>query len=231
MDNPTIPTPNNEQGGNHSRYVSIVQFTRDATVAITNAQLPDIAPALEKSGYSGAEIAAKKQDIDNLNNLNENQKKEYGEASAATDNYNKAENLLHSDYIAHLNLGRIALKNNVAAQIGLGLQGKRKAEEAGYCRQALLFYNGVLADPTYQAALLKKGVPDKELVAMRDGYTKLDELAAAKAKEGGEAQQATKTRNLLYDELKEWYSEFKETAIIALRKQPQAIEKLGWKES
>ena len=64
----------------------------------------------------------------------------------------------------------------------------------------------------------------------RKGYTNLANLAAAKAKEGGEAQQATQQRDVLYDQLQEWFSDFKEVAIIALRKNPQMREQLGWKE-
>lgn len=229
MEPTTEPTqPANKSGKNY--YVTIDQFVTQAQVALTNGQLADIAPLLEKRGYPKTLLAAKATEVDNLATLNEKQKKEYGESEEATDDYTKAVKLLHPEYIDHLALGRIVFKNNVAAQTGLGLQGSRKRDEAGYCRQALLFYNGVLGSTDYKAAMKTKGVDEPELQEMQAGFNDLEKLAAAKAKEGGEAQQATKQRNVLYDQLEEWFSDFKKVAIIALRKNPQMREQLGWKE-
>ncbi len=216
--------------GSSNNYVTVDQFITQGKVALTNAQLDDIAPLLEKRGYPKDMLVAKALEVANLASLNEKQKAEYGEAEEATDDYTKAVKLLHPEYIDHLQLARVAFKYNVAAQVGLGLRGSRKKDEAGYCAQALGFYNGVLGSVDYLLEMEKKGVEETELQELKAGYTNLEKLAAAKAKEGGEAQQATKQRNILYDELKEWFSDFKEVSIIALRKTPQLREKLGWKE-
>ena len=222
-----LPT---ESAGGDSNYITIEQFLTDAGVALTNAQLTDIEPLLLKRGIKKADVIAKQTEFANLAALNEKQQKEYGESYQATADYTALEHTLHEDYIDHLGLARIAFKNNVAAQTALGLGGKRKTDEAGYCKQALMFYNGVLLSADYKAAMLTKGVDTTELTAMQTGYNNLEKMAAKKGKEFGEAQAATVSRNQLYDTLSEWFSDFKGTAVIALRKHPQFREQLGFLE-
>lgn len=228
--NPTPPNTGNNNGGNNNRYITIEQFLTNSNTALTNALLADIEPLLLKRGIKKADVIAKQAEFAMLAQLNVNQKTEYGQSYQATADYDALENTLHEDYIDHLGLARIAFKNNVAAQTGLDLKGKRKIDEAGYCKQALQFYNGILESADYLAAMLVKGVDTTELTAMKAGYKNLEVLATKKSKEFGEAQAATAERNKLYEELGEWYSDFKATATIALRKHPQFREKLGWLE-
>lgn len=227
--NETQPTPGNN-ASNDSRYISIQQFLANANTAITNAQLTDIEPLLQKRGITKAALLAKQAELNELENLNEAQKTEYGQSYQATANYDALELSLHEDYIDHLTLARVVFKKNIAAQAALGLRGKRKSDDAGYCGQALQFYNGILKSDDFKAAMLTKGVDIAELTTMQVGYTNLEELASKKAKESGEAQAATNRRNIKYDDLQEWYSDFKETAKVALRKYPQYREQLGWIE-
>lgn len=231
MDNKNLPTENQDKnGGNDNSYITISQFVTDGSNALTNALLDDIEPLLLKRGIKKADVIAKQTEFDKLATLNEDQKTEYGQSYQATADYTALEKTLHEDYIDHLELARIAFKNNIAAQTGLGLRGRRKLDEAGYCKQALQFYNGILNSADYKTAMLTKGVDTAEATAMQVGFTNLEALSAKKDKEFGEAQSATKKRNKLYDDLSEWYSDFKKTAIIALRKYPQYREKLGWLE-
>lgn len=227
--NQTTPTTG-KNVSNDSRYISIQQFLTNATTALTNAQLPDIEPLLLNRGITKANVIAKLADVEALEKLNEAQKKEYGESYQSTADYDALEFTLHQEYMDHLTLARLVFKNNIAAQTGLGIKGKRKSDDAGYCKQALQFYNGILSSTDYKAAMLTKGVTTAELTTMQTGYSNLGTLSAAKDKENGEAQAATNKRNIFYDELEDWYNDFKETAIVALRKYPQYREQLGWLE-
>ena len=227
--NQTTPTPGKNVSSD-SRYISIQQFLTNATTALTNAQLPDIEPLLLNRGITKTDVIAKLADVEALEKLNEAQKKEYGESYQSTADYDALEHTLHQEYMDHLTLARLVFKTNISAQTGLGIKGKRKSDDAGYCKQALQFYNGILNSNDYKAAMLTKGVTTTELTTMQTGYTNLGTLSTAKDKEFGEAQAATNKRNTFYDELEDWYSDFKETAIVALRKYPQYREQLGWLE-
>ncbi len=212
------------------RYVSLTDFLSTHKKSLTNALLPDVLPLLKKRGYTEAIINSKLADLEALKEFDQAQKKEYGEQYEATEKYHLLEDSLHQDYIDHIKLARMVFKNNPAAKTALGLKGKRKQSAGGYCLQALDFYDGALADTDYQTALATKGTMVEELTAGKTGFDALTPLAAKQLKETGEAQAATKTRDAKWDELDEWMGEFKDTAIIALRKHPQLREKLGYVE-
>ncbi len=64
----------------------------------------------------------------------------------------------------------------------------------------------------------------------KTGYENLTVIAAKQAKETGEAQQATASRDAAVDAFAAWYSDFKAIGKIALMNKPQLREKLGWIE-
>ena len=220
-----VATPSKK---NH--YQNIDDYLSSVGVALTNSSDAEIAPLLANRGYTAAIIAAKVTEHANIKTLVSSQVKEYGDQYQATKNYNDAAALIHPKYIEHLAIARIVFADDTAAKTTLGLKGDRKRSASGYCSQALLFYNGVLNNATYKTALATKGVTDAELQAGKTGYTNLSTLEAAQAKETGEAQEATATRDKAIDDLATWYSNFKVLGKIALSGKPQLREKLGWKE-
>lgn len=211
-------------------YKPLQEFIHDSQKTLINAQDSEILPLLEKRGYPKALILDKQKQFDDLDKLDQDQKKEYGEQYDATEAYNKKVELLDEEYADHLTFGRRLFKNDAAAKSALGLKGIRSASESGYAKQGKLFYDGALDNADYIAAFAKKGVTDTELKAQQSGFNDLVVLSANKDDESAEAQKATKDRDALYDELNEWMAEFKETAIIALKKFPQLREKLGYIE-
>jgi hypothetical protein len=228
METPTTPTSNS--GGNNNEYIDIDNYLSQCETALTNALLDEIAPKLAARGYDATEIADKLAEVAVIRDLNENQKKEYGEQYQATADYTNAENTLHSNYIDHLDIARIVFKKDFAAQAALGLNSKRKITQSGYQAQALLFYNNALKNADYKAALAKRGITEAELTTHQTNFKALSDLQANQRKETGEAQAATKLRDAALHEFEEWMSDFKEIAIIALKDSPQLREQLGWKE-
>ncbi|MCX6208795.1 MAG: hypothetical protein NTZ59_04675 [Bacteroidetes bacterium] len=148
------PTPAPQGGGNN--YVDLAGYTTQCEVALTNAADTEIAPLLAARGYAAASITAKQTELTNVKKLIADQRKEYGEQYAATKAYDDAVKLIHPNYIDHIDLARVAFKNDTAAKTALGLKGDRKQSESGYRAQALLFYNGVLGNATYKAAMATK---------------------------------------------------------------------------
>ena len=213
-----------------SYYLDADAFLSQCDTALRNAADPEVAPLLATRGYTSAILTAKQTELGTLKQLVADQKKEYGDQYAATKAFSDAVDGLHPEYMDHLALARIALKKDTAAQTALGLKGRRLESESGYCSQALLFYSGELSNTAYQTALAGVGVTEAELEAAKGGYEALAVTIAKKAKETGEAQAATVKRDRAIDAFGDWFGDFKEVAIVALRKQPQLREKLGWKE-
>lgn len=222
------PAPN--AGGGNNSYVNIDTFISKCRVSLINAADEDIEPLLTKRGYPKTIIDAKLAALDELQALNEKQKKEYGEQYAATENYTKEENDFHELYTGHIVFARVDFKKDIAAQTALDLMSERKRTQTGYAAQASLFYNGILNNNNYKAIMNNRGVTNAEMQAQLDAIESFPTLKAAQAKETGEAQAATKARDAAYDDLEEWFSGFKAIAIIALKDVPQLREKLGWKE-
>ncbi len=222
---PATPAPKN------NNYVDIVSYIARSKTALINAKLPAIAPKLLGIGYTEAEITAKYTELETLEKLNEAQGKEYGEQYKATENYDNTIMALHSTYINHLTIARVVFKNDIAAQTALGLNGDRKRSKSGYQAQALLFYNGVLDNATYKAAVAVRGITEAALTTMQTSMKSLTGLDATQQKEIGEAQKATKVRDAAYDVFAEWMSDFKTIAIVALSSTPQLREQMGWKEA
>ncbi len=228
MENNNVTTP--DGGSSHGDYQTINGFLEKTNTALTNARLPEVAVLLAARGYSDNDISVGMGAADALRRLNELQQAEYGDQYEATKRYNDARSLVHENYMDHLELARLVFRKDPDAKAALGLRGTRAKSQSGYAGQGFLFYDNALNNVAFLTALGKKGITLEELSLGQAAFRNLQTLTAAQQKETGEAQAATRRRDAAYDDLSEWMSEFYSTAKIALRKNPQMMEKLGIKE-
>ena len=75
--------------------------------------------------------------------------------------------------------------------------------------------------------MAKYNVTKKELDAAGLKIEEVSTLDEVVGQEMGDAQNATKQRDIKLDELNVWINEFEKVAKIALKDQPQLLEKLG----
>ncbi|MFZ4797309.1 MAG: hypothetical protein ACOYMA_07415 [Bacteroidia bacterium] len=228
--NEEIKTEQNQPKKVANNYEDFDTYYDNRQTALVNASDAQVEPLLTAADYPTATIASKLAELEALKTLNDDQKKEYGEQYEATKNYNELANSLHPIYLTHVNYGKLIFEDDKAAIKVLGLDGKRKRAEMAYCNQALDFYTNGLATASYKAAINKRGITDAQLTAGKTGYTNLKAMIPLKAKETGEAQQATSLRDAAWDTFDVWFMEFKKYATLALSSTPQLKEKLGWKE-
>ena len=199
-----------------------------AKTALENAKnVKQVSENLVLFGYDGAKLDEGLALYSKTNELNQNQKKEYGEQYQATDALNVVRADLKAQYMRHLKIARIAMKNNRGAEESMQMGGRRKESLSGFLTQAAAFYTNALNDAAVQEALARFNVTK---AALKDGKAKVEEVQAsynAQLKEMGEAQQATKDRDAALDELNEWMADFIAIVRIALEGQPQYLEVLG----
>jgi hypothetical protein len=124
-------------------------------------------------------------------------------------------------------IANIAFKNDVGAQQSLGLNLPRKKSYSGWLTQALQFCNNLIASPNYMPAMEKYGQGIEKIQAVKKEISDTQTYSEAHKSEKGEAQQATKIRDEKLDELFTWVNDYKKIARIALKEQPQLLEKLG----
>lgn len=224
----------NENDGNKKSkktyYKDNDVFIADCRLALTNSSDPEIEPLLTKKSYTKPIIASKLVELDAVEDLVSKQKKEYGDQYEATKNFVVAKEDFHEDYIDHLILARVAFKGDDAPQQTLELNKRRKQSKDGYFAQGARFYSRILKNADYKKAMNDKGVTDAEMQEQLDEIDTLIILDSKQGKEKAEAQAATKKRDAALHKFEDWFIDFKDVAIVALRKSPQMIEKLGWIE-
>ncbi|MCT4586714.1 MAG: hypothetical protein N4A71_02745 [Carboxylicivirga sp.] len=197
-------------------------------VAIDNGlNEPTIANLLREYGYTPERLAVGKEIQNKAVTLNYQQKKEDGEQQDATKVLNESFDEANNLYMPHLKVARIAFRNDTSRWIQLVLSGKRKKTQSGWLGQSKVFYANLLSDPEALDKMAQFGQTKEKLEAASKVVYKVEQNLAERKKEMGEAQDATKARDLAIDELQDWYSDYIEIARLALSNQPQYLEMLG----
>jgi hypothetical protein len=228
MPEESTPTPT---AGTDSKYLTIAEFVSNSKLMLNNTKANSLIQSkMVAAGYPVTTIDAQLSQLDNLSLLNETQAAEYGEQYAATKAWYDGRDAIHPDYIDHLELARIVFRKDVSAQQALGLHGKRKEAQADYAAQALQFYNTALDKVPFKTALATKGITQTVLQNQQTAFANLQALREAQQQEVGEAQIATKDRDVVYDALAEWMADYRATAKVVLRTAPQLMEEIGIKD-
>ncbi len=213
----------------HRTRWNIDQLLVSARVAIEGAlNEPAILAALTQYGYDEARLQeglALCQEAEELVRL---QQAEYGEQYQATAELNRAWDEANSLYTATLEIARIALRGNYDAAKALDLHGRRKRSFSGWFEQAVRFYRNLLDHEEWLAAMGRYGYTRERLEGELAQVEALLELERRQEDEKGDAQRATKLRDAKVDELNQWLADYKAVARIALRDDPQQLEKLGF---
>ncbi|SNS84027.1 hypothetical protein SAMN05421640_1466 [Ekhidna lutea] len=199
-----------------------------AQVAIDNALSNEtIKAAVALFGYSETKLLAGKSLLDEAQNKQANQKKEYGEQFAATDELDQAVTEANQVYMRHVKVARIALNGMRGATEALQLAGRRKQSYSGWIKQCNIFYTNALGDTAIKAKLADFGIDEAVLQEAQTKVRDVEARLAAQLKEKGEAQESTQQRDEALEALLDWTSDFVAIARIALESDPQLLEILG----
>lgn len=183
--------------------------------------------AVSPMGYTVAKLNEGAVVLSDAGTLYDNQKKEYGEmdaAQVASDTERKACNRTYMDLVR---ICRIALKNDVKAATTLDLNGRRSRTISGWQKQTLGFYRAILANDEWKTVLAVYGQTEEILTAQLAAIENVAIAAETVKKEMGDAQDATQQRDLKFEELIDWLSDYEVIARIALADKPQLLEKIG----
>ena len=210
-----------------SDYETMDAFLARAATALTNAQLPAIAPLLAARSITVADLKARLADVEQVRRLNQAQQLAYGEQFEATQQFEKARKRAAEDYGDARKLAKVAFRKDMAAQTALGLNVRKARTQSGFISQGKLFYENALTNAGYTTALAAKGVTLADLQAGKLAFENLPAMGAAQKKKMGDAQHATKARNRAFAVLEEWMADFYATVRVALRKHGQLMEQLG----
>ncbi|PKQ68167.1 hypothetical protein [Labilibaculum manganireducens] len=207
---------------------SLAQFLVSTKLLINNSINSSIIKStVALFGYDEPKLTEAQTLLNTVEDLNNTQQKEYGDQYQAQNDFQTNRKKAHDAYMDLLTIAKIALKNDVSAQQSLGLNHPRKKSFSGWLTQALQFCNNLIASPNYTATMEVYGQGVEKIQAVKQAITDTQNSAEIHKSETGEAQQATQLRDAKLDELAIWVIDYKKIARIALKEQPQLLEKLG----
>lgn len=226
MENPENQDPNNGKSTARNKYVSAEELIAKMKIAFTNAKEPEILSELEAVGIDQNMLDNYLAEITTLEQLSQQQKKEYGEQYAETDKLNVKKAEIDNLFTRHRNLAKIAFKSDRQANTTLGIDDGRKQAFAAWYQQVNNFYAQLLANPNFLATAETVNIKSADITAMQNALQEISTLKESQKKELGEAQKATETRDAAIDLLYPKY-----TQLIAFAKvlfpDDQTLEKLG----
>ncbi len=155
------------------------------------------------------------------------QLKEYGDVDAAQDKLKLSRKAVDKKYKVTLKIARIAFRKNVQAETTLELSGKRARTFSGWLKQSLNFYHAIIANNDWTAAMAKYGQTEEVLNSALQEIKEVSTAAENVKKEMGDAQNATEVRDLKFEELLVWLTDYDQLAEIAMTDSPQLLEKIG----
>ena len=207
---------------------TIDAFLNDARIAIDNALAqPQIQTYLTEYGYTPEKLQQGKALYEAALAAQQKQKREYGEQYSATAALNETWETAKESYIRHIKIARITFKNDPGAAAELALNGSRKRTLSAWLLEAKQFYQNILSNQGFLDAIAEYGITPAKLEAAKVEVEAVEAANLAQKKEIGEAQDATKARDAVIEELSTWLSDFVVIARIALEEKPQLIESLG----
>ena len=211
------------------KYKSLTESMAQIELVINGAlSSPAILAAVEPFGYSETRIRAEGLALFN-NTQTEflNFQKEYGEQYTANKEMTELWGTNRETYMQILRLSRIGLKNKSGVLHSLRATGTRKRSITGFLDDAQMLYNNLLSQPEFLTIMSNFGVTAATLTNAKAQLETLKEAHVKYFREKGEAQDQTVKRDRTYDELYDWYSDFRAVLRIALNNSEQMLEKLG----
>lgn len=203
-------------------------FLLSSRIAIVNAiENPPIATMLADFGYDAERLNAGKELLENAEGQQALKTKEFSEQIAATATLHREMEEAKALYDKHYKIARIAFKDNEGVLTALQLKGRRKRSYSGWLEQSLTFYTNLLGNSIALEGMAGFNITKEKLEAGQKEAKEVEQAYAQQHKEKGEAQQATVNRDVAFDLLDDWLSDYLQIARLALAEKPQYMEALG----
>jgi hypothetical protein len=207
---------------------SVAEHLKAADMAIRNAQKDaQIARSVAKFGYNSAELKNGMALVEAGRAAVERKAGSLGDKKLATVRLAEAEQTARFAFQDLAQTARAAFPREREKLAGLGLNQPMPRRRADLVTMGGALFANATATPEILAALAKFGYNEERRSQER---AKIDALAAALKRQAaarGETRQATVDKDCAMEALDLWMSAFIRIARVALRGEPQLLEKLG----
>lgn len=132
-------------------------------------------------------------------------------------------------FTLHRKKAKVVFRNDVLTAEKLSIRGTLSGAYVKWLEKIKIFYSESLASEEIQKKLLRLKVTKAELEQGKKLTEKVEAARATYLIEKGESEDATKIKDLAFEKMDDWMSEFYAVAKIALEDHPQLMEALGKK--
>jgi hypothetical protein len=209
-------------------YVSTAEWIGKMKLTFGNATLPGIVEVMQTVGYTPEKISAIKEDVVQLETLQQTQTKEYADQFAETEKFDAKRAEIDAVFTKDRGLLKILFKGDVHAQSILKLDVAKPKAYAAWKDLITNFYAQLEASPELLAKAATISIDAAAVSAQKQAIDDLQALKESQRKEIAEAQMATDTRDRAFDELYPIYSDYIQYAKVLLSDN-QLLEAIGIK--
>jgi hypothetical protein len=200
--------------------IKVYEIKRVIDRGTTNATLRQ---GLIPYGYDHKNLERATQLADRCTQAIRGRKYALNEQKGLTEQYKQARAKTHDSYMDLVKIARVVFKKDRQALMELQLKGRRKITWLGWREQVRSLYEKLLGNTDYLAAITRFSYPESrlraELTAAEEGFA----IYAVRENARARAQKATLDRNLLLDELLEWFSDYLVFVRIVLKEIPELL--------
>ncbi len=207
---------------------SIADRLNAAQLAISNSlDDAEIQARVGEYGYPAAKLTAGKALYTAAVNAVNNAQSAAGAQQQATAHVQSAEKIAHDAYQALAKVCRACFSDEPAKLTMLQLEGRMPRATAAFLSNATTLFENALGIAEIQTALAEFGYTTQKLQTERAKISSYDQANQVQEAAKGAAQQATVVQDDALDEMDDWVSRYLKIVKVALRDDPELLEKLG----
>ena len=197
-------------------------------VALENVEKQsEIANEMKKLNYNTEKIIVGKAILEEARTAYSLKQIRNDKKLAAYANFSNKKEQLENIFIIHRKKAKIIFRNDALTADKLAISRIFPTTYIKWMQIVKKFYSIALENSDIQSKLAKLKVTSDELIAANTSIEAIETARAEYLKEKGEAQDATTNKNMAFDKINDWMSEFYAVAKIGLANSPQLLEVLG----
>jgi hypothetical protein len=188
---------------------------------------PEILNRLAPFGYTAEKITEGRELLNEVNHLAANQVLEYGNQYGYTDEQEAFFDTTYGKYMVAVKISRVAFKKQPDVLSALKVIGERPRSMSSWSHSARILYSNLLELPDALETISRFGYTEERLKKELQDVEEVEKLHLQQLRGKSAAQLATQKRDKVFDELCNWFSDFRAIVRIALYDNPQLLEALG----
>jgi N-acetyl-anhydromuramyl-L-alanine amidase AmpD len=188
---------------------------------------PEIQKRMSQYGYTPERVAEGLLKLTNVKRLTALHVEGYSDRFVATDKFGKAWKDIYAKYMITLKVVRVAFHREPGKLQDFRAIGIRHRSLSGWLNDARILYTNLQETPGALETMMQYGYTVKRLQEEQQQVEEVAQLHSQQLEETGAAQQSTQDRDQAFDDLCDWFSDFRAIARVALYDKPQLLEGMG----